>query len=282
MRILIVKSVFCPNDLYYELSVITILKISLFIKLLIAKNSDLTFDVLFIGWINEYSIRFDEFLRLYQIEFGRVHKELWGLNYGKYKVYNYMIDFVNSSASYDCLIYLDHDIHFDFSSVDTFPLIQYLKDHKINEHKVGLVAFNQLGDVRHQKDIYETIHKLTCKRSDIDSVLNILVPSRTGSIASGCFLIFTDVVANMKHFDMLSIYGLDDYYIDTQLIESGYINVVIDNVYCIHPFDTNIDYVAWKKNHMLNLITGLNTRDPSKHKTTYYQEVQNSINFWSN
>jgi hypothetical protein len=274
MKFLLVKSLFCPNQQYYETTVKSIVGINIFIKLL-KSNLSVSIDVLYIGWINSHSDAFDKYLQLCEPEmkllYSNIYKELWKINYGKYKIYNNMIDFVKlmkqTDNDYDFIIYLDHDIYLDFDQIDLFQSVSLLENYRIDSCRLGICALNHLEDIRHQTDIY-TNQYTACD-------FQLLRPSRVGSIASGAFIIFPDILIELNGFDILTIYGLDDYQLDQKLITLGCINVVIGNMFAVHPFDDNIQYSAWKKNHLLRLING------ESQKNNYYLEIQESINFWN-
>jgi hypothetical protein len=266
MRIFIIKSLFCPNDIYYEATTNSIVKINIFFNLLQSqtKMNSLTpidADILYIGWINTYSEKFDTFISLLNSSFSSIYKELWALNYGKYRIYNYIIKFCKDNPDkYEYIIYLDHDIYFDIKTLNMYQFLYKLKDYRINDKKLGLIAFNQLIDNRHRTDI------------DNNKKIILFESQLFGSIASGAFILFMNVINDMDYFDMLSVYGLDDYHLTKKLSDMGYANVVIGNVHVMHPFDNNKSYVIWKKNQVLKLI---------KNKSSnYFQQIQQSINFW--
>jgi len=269
MKFLLVKSLFCPNQQYYETTIKSIVKINIFMKLL-DNSIDLLVDVLYIGWINNHTDAFDKYLQLCGSQYSNIYKELWKINYGKYKIYNNMIDFVKwmkqKNINYDFIIYLDHDIHLDFDSIDLFRSISSLEKYQIDSSRLGICALNHMEDIRHQTDIYADQYT-ACD-------FQILRPTRVGSIASGAFIIFPDVLIRLDRFDLLTIYGLDDYQLDQKLINMGYVNVVIGNLFAVHPFDDNKQYTVWKKNHLLQMIDG-------KCQANYYLEIQESINFWN-
>lgn len=265
MKFLVVKSVFCPNRDYYDTTIKSIVKNNIFIELLQRKEKKLCIDTLFIGWINRYNDLFNSFIEVYKMKYNDIYRDLWPLNYGKYELYNRMIDFVRSNNNYDFILYMDHDIYFDFTCIDLFNSISDLQNCKINDKNLGIIAFNQKLDVRHQKDMYENTLSF--------SNFTLCYPSRDGSIASGAFIIYPDVLTQIEYFDKITIYGLDDYYLAKRLTDRQYINVVIGNLYVIHPYDSNDRYTVWKKNHLLKLING--------ERNSYYSEIQNSVNFWS-
>jgi hypothetical protein len=90
------------------------------------------------------------------------------------------------------------------------------------------------------------------------------------SIAIGCFVIKSCAFSSLKKFNVIAVYGLDDYELCEQLSKNGYLNVVIKNCYVIHPFDDNPTYSEWKKNNIIKLIDGK--------PINYYQNIEESMN----
>lgn len=288
MKFIIIKSVFCPNESYMETTLKTITKLAFYIHLLNeSRNNDtkFIFDVLFIGWTNNYSVNIDAAIEIQKKSFNVIHKLFWPINFGKYKIFNTIIDFINNNDdNYDAIIYLDHDIYFDVMTHNNliifFDNISLFKTLKIHGSKLGLIAINQLCDIRHKRDIYENNYVVnTIAQYTTNSSLHIdlVYPSQIGSIASGAFITFPHIIKSLDQFELFTIYGLDDYYIDEQLINKGFINVVAKDIYVVHPFDYNDRYTAWKKNQIIKLIDRLNGTGTYN----YYSEIQSAINFWN-
>ncbi len=276
MKILLVKSVFCPNDIYYETTIKTLIKLNMFIGLIKHKKNKkqideiLTVDVYCIGWIHTFNNKMESFFETNLNEFDSVDTNFFYHNYGKYHIFNQLIEYVkNHHCTYDLIIYTDHDIYFDMActqDISLFMNLQFLKNHIIKDKHLGLIAFNQKKDNRHKKDIYEN--------NSVFLNYHIIYPSCIGSIASGGFMIFPEVLIQIKCFELLSVYGLDDYYLVEKLTSMNYLNVVIENLHVIHPYDNNDEYMMWKKNKIIKMII--------KNDENYHQQVQESINFWSN
>lgn len=242
MKILIVKSVFCPNKNYFNITCNSLHKVNNYIK-----QFDIKFDLLLIGW-NSFNFDYDN------LSFDSIFTEFWPINYGKAKIFNSCIDFVKNSK-YKNLIYLDHDIYFD----------EYFDLKKISEitPKYGLVAFNHRMDCRHRPTIY-------INSSNFDE-LRIVWPNDDLGIASGAFIIDADKFRNLEYFELDSVYGLDDYHLCQQLTKQNYRNVVIANCYIIHPFDNNKEYGEWKKDNVKRMINN---------DLHYYRNIEESMNFF--
>jgi hypothetical protein len=269
MKILIIKSLFCPTKHYLDVTIKSIVKTNIYFNLLDKKNcNDHIFsDILFIGWINRFEKDFLSFIENYKLIFENIYQDFWYLNYGKYELINRIIDFSKKINNYDYILYMDHDVYLDFNSVNIFIHIKNLQKFTIDNKPLGMIAFNQTQDVRHQNDIFE--NKIMCDD------LELVYPSKNGAIASGAFIAQPDRFASMTHFNKLTIYGLDDYFLTGRLLELNYINVVISNISIVHPFDSNDRYSVWKKNHLLKIINVRNN------DSMYSIELQESINFWN-
>jgi hypothetical protein len=286
MHFLLVKSLFCPNEYYYTITLKSLIKINMFFSLIKHKfnknptndnqtNDDhpnnIMIDIYCIGWVNNFTNHVIKFLESNLTDIDNIDTNFFDLNYGKYHTLNQMIDYVKSHIVYDFVIYMDHDVYFDVNCVNDFFNLRYLIDHQINNKNLGLIALNQKKDIRHKKDIYENEENFMNYR--------IIFPSCTGSIANGCFMISPNTLIQIPHFELFSIYGLDDYYLDKQLIKMNFLNVVIDNVYVIHPYDNNDKYTAWKKNKILKMIN--NHSHSHNNHDDYFQQIQDCNNFWS-
>lgn len=158
---------------------------------------------------------------------------LWDVNYGKYKIINTISKL---SANYKAIFYCDHDIRVEI----TQEILKYLYK---QTYYCGLLALNQIGDNRHQNDIYSNYHKS-----------NLVYPNITGSIATGCFMIGGEVMSKVE-LKEVAVYGLDDYYLANFLGSLGYIPMVILDYHCIHPYDMGNDYKEWKRELIRALIS---------------------------
>ena len=253
MKNLLIKSVFCPSKIYFKNTLKSLIKINMFMQL---KN--IKFDLLLIGWIHIYDKIINKILRTIKLEFCNVFTEFWTINYGKYKILNYSIDFVKNKPQYKNIIYMDHDVHFDFLSDIDFKNLDDLINTQINSKNIGLIAFNQKGDNRHQPSIYE------------NSYLNLVWPSHNGAIATGSFITSLDNFIKLEKFELCSVYGLDDYILCEKLRNMNLINVVISDNFVIHPFDNNEKYNLWKKNNIINTI--------NNNINNYYRNIEESMN----
>jgi GT2 family glycosyltransferase len=261
MEILIIKSVFCPNDEHFNITIKSIIKLNMFLNLLKTKFNKIKFNLLLIGWVYKYKINLNTIFGIIENEFDNIYTEYWSINYGKYKILNYSIDFINK-YDHHSIIYMDHDIHFDVSVINNFSNIVKLCDNR--QSQIGLIAFNQKEDNRHQLNIYEN-------ESQLDNE-HILWPITNGAIATGSFIISSDILKKLDHFELKTVYGLDDYYLCTKIFKLGYTNIVLKNCYVYHPFDNNNKYNIWKKNNTIKTINN---------EINYYQNIEHSMNFFT-
>lgn len=255
MKFLLVKSVFCPNNKYYEATAKSLIKTNIFIDI-IKKN--FIFDLLVIGYSYIYNDNLTKMINLIKKNYENIYTEFWPINFGKSSIFNYLIDFLKDK-DYTYIIYLDHDIHFSINSTDNFInnfINIFLND---NVNRYGLIALNQKGDIRHQANIYENRDG------------NIVWPSNDTSIASGAFIIKSDIFSGLDKFKKI-VYGLDDYYLCKQLREKGYLNIVISDCFVMHPFDNNEKYMKWKRDNIERLVFG-EDRD-------YYSVIEESCNLF--
>jgi len=90
MKFLIIKSLFCPTYEYYETNMNSLMKINEHIELIKMKCLDVQFDLYLMGWIYLYEKNINSFISSHKINFTEIHKDLWPINFGKYKMYNQM------------------------------------------------------------------------------------------------------------------------------------------------------------------------------------------------
>jgi hypothetical protein len=181
------------------------------------------------------------------------------INLGKYYIFN---EIGNMKLPKNTLIwYMDHDIYPD-KLYNNFQILKEL----INLHDIGIVAFNQKNDIRHQYNIYfnETFKLST----------HLVYPEEGdyGSIALGSFVISSNKIKILCELDKLSVYGMDDYYMNKLFSLKKLPTYVLKEYFIIHPFDKNLNYKKWKLQTIQNLI---------ENKLSYEQSIQSSINFWS-
>lgn len=263
MKLLLVKSLFCPNAIYLQQNFNALTKLDCFFKLL--NSNSIKIDLYLIGWANIYAQEIDIYLKLIKFNFNRIIKQYLPINFGKYYFFN-IVKESEHICDYEYIMYMDHDIYLEFNNFDTFQEIFALFDHKINNKYIGLIVFNQKEDCRHQKDIYEN-------KTNVNNI-NICWPNIHGSIACGCFISKTNIFSCLDSFELLSVYGFDDMYLTKQFEKKNYITVVLEQIYVIHPLYVNKIYDKWKSDVIINLINGK--------KYDYYRMIEESMNMWQN
>ena len=88
-NLMIIRSVFCPNDKYFQISINNIINTCLFVSNF---ENDSKPDLLIIGWIryNSYEGHINELLKIYINKFNSIIIKLWYTKYVKYKILNKM------------------------------------------------------------------------------------------------------------------------------------------------------------------------------------------------
>lgn len=260
MNILIIKSIFCPNEIFLQKMFDSIIKIDTYTNLFDKNNK---YNLLLVGWCNQQENSIDLFIELLNPKLN-ISKIYWPINYGKYKLFNDLKVYADQNI-HQCIIYLDHDIYFDFNFNTMMDINEisklFLEDEII---KIGLIAFNQKIDVRHQSDIYDNQLKI--------NNINICWPNTFGSIACGAFMINPVIINKLSDIALVSVYGLDDVALVTELNNNCYKSIVLENYYVVHPFTDNYIYNKWKYDMVMKLISGTNIN--------YYQTIEDANNLW--
>lgn len=263
LHILIVRSIFCPNEEYLKICATNL--INLFIMLSYQKSNTYIFTLYLCGWVKkQFIIEIEKTCNIYKDLFFEILTDFWSLNYGKYKILN---NILKKCSLYDNLFYSDHDIIFEYSTDLLFLHLDNIINYKVTpEYKVGIVMLNQKEDVRHQYDIYE--NEITLNN------INYIYPyfKNFTSIASGCFYSNCKIFYLIKEFIVENVYGLDDYYIIERLYKENYIAVVLKDYYVTHPYSHNRKYNDWKKDNIINIINNNNS--------DYYEQIEYSMNMW--
>lgn len=260
MKILFIKSIFCPNKSFLNICIKSITNMNLFSSLIDVDVCDL----LIIGWIGNFENKFNLFTKFYPFKFSNISYRLWHINYGKYKMLNDMLDFCQNKI-YDYIIYSDHDIEFGFSKLNIIKKsLNSINSQTVNNKKIGLIAFNQSEDIRHQRDIYEN-------RVIVDYI-EYIYPNKIQSIACGAFYINFNIFLELDHFEIHGVYGLDDFHLMKKLEDNGCTNLVIKDYFIIHPFNILDDYDKWKIKSICSII--------NNEKYNYYKMIEENHNLW--
>lgn len=269
MNILLIRSLFCPTKLYFDLCV-------KYIKIFLDHIKNINgVSVLMIGWVPhlKWQIEFINIVENYKKSvpgIKSINTQFWKLNYGKYALLNLFNNFAhNYSSKY--IMYMDHDIQLgnDSNMLEIFYDIDNLF-----EDNVGIITFNQKEDIRHQKNIYKNVsYKRKMCISFPYSEDNIC----DGSIATGCFIISKKVIERLSAFENFPVYGPDDLMFCQKILDINYRCGVFLDCYVIHPFDI-IDiegkFKNWKKDMIIYTLN--NGKD-----IDYSIMMENNINFWN-
>jgi hypothetical protein len=268
INIVYVKSLFCPNDNYFNMS---------YNSLSNNLNYFLTFklkiDVILIGWINktEYSYELKEKIEIL-IELLRtninINLIIWDKNYGKIKLFHQFNKFFET---YDYIFYSDHDILFDITKTklnNLFPKIENI----FNKYNFSILTFNQLEDCRHQSCLIDD------DNIEIYDGLLIVTSEINTDIAGGCFIIKKTFLAEPKYYH---VYGFDEKYLNSCINGK---NGVLLEYHVVHPYNKddiinkeNKSYKKWKIN---KIVSNLEIYDKISFEN-YIAQIKESDEFWS-
>lgn len=82
--------------------------------------------------------------------------------------------------------------------------------------------------------------------------------------------IIKNTYLEITKFDLISIYGLDDYHLLKKLEDLNYQNIVFCDIFVIHPKSKNLKYDKWKYNMISNILT--------KNAPKYERQLEENIN----
>lgn len=287
---IIVKSFFCPN---YDLFCISSNSLNELIKYIDRyshnkhnnRNSSHKFLILLVGFCSE---RFQKILKKQlQQNYNNHYKNntkivnlLKNTNRGKIKYIQDAIKYIkyikkndNKIDGKSCVFYFDHDIRFDME-------INYFIDNKIFQNKflnkkIGIIAFNQKMDCRHQTD---------CVVGQTKTKKDIYSSDNPGSIALGGFVTIINRLYVMEDIIPQSIYGIDDYQICEKYINGDYTICLLKNQFILHPFEKINEYKLWKlKMAHLSYQTYFESetsQNDEKNKLCYNKSIEESANLW--
>lgn len=259
-KILIVKSIFSPNDDIFTntyLSLINLYKFNSFFKL----------DIILLGWITNS----DNKTKIEKLIDGNKNintiVDFWDINYGKYYLFNKINEYIsNHKTKYDGILYFDHDI-IVMSLDKMINISNKLLNHMLDNKNIGSIVYNQKGDSRHQLDIYE--HK-KCIDDEIilySDKMNIM------SIAMGCFFMSVECFMLCTPMENISVYGMDDYILCSNVIKNNFNIIVTLNISIYHPFHNDKKYIEWK-NEMIKKIINKDIK--------YEESIIDSMLFFKN
>lgn len=240
-RILIIKSIFSPNDDIFTSTYSSLIN-------LYESNYILKINIILIGWIanDNYGIEIKKLVNKY----GNINTiiKFWNMNYGKYYLFNKINEYVlNNKITINKILYFDHDII--ISSLDgMINISDKMLNHILDDKKIGLVVYNQKGDSRHQLDIYEHVKYINNEKILYSKNMNIM------SIAMGCFCMLTECFLSCTPLEQISVYGMDDYILCSEVIKNNFNIIVTLEISIYHPFHNDEKYIEWKKKRIQEII----------------------------
>lgn len=246
-NIVFVKSLFCPNQAYFDTTYNSILNNINYILTI-----SLKIKIIFVGWIKE---KFRNKIKiLIEIMYGKINIDFipWDKNYGKIKLY---YDFNHMIEDHNYIFYADHDILFDITKTKINIIFNNL-DILFNNHDFTMLVLNQLEDCRHQTSLLENIGyynnvKISISNNNID-------------IGGGCFIVKKIQMACPSYYH---VYGFDEKYLISCFSEKK-CGLLMDH-FVIHPYDTNnngLIYKKWKINQILNQMETFDCMNKSEYE----------------
>ena len=226
MKILIVKSIFIPSTDYLKTNIDSIQSIISYIY----KNKYET-TVVLSGWIKNN----DDIIKIKKLFINNnIILDIWSENKGKIYLLNNICKY---NIEHNILLYLDHDIYI---KDDIFNDIDSLLNDKI------MISFTQYPDNRHNELVY--LNEITINDKTYNYSTNNL------HMASGCFIVKTDIIDLFKTLYSSYVYGEEDIVIANLLTKYNYTHLLSQNQ-VIHPLEQNKEYDKWKE-HMIFKIIG--------------------------
>lgn len=283
MKILVVKTVFCPRDDYFETSFNNI--INLFDVL--DKNAvEYDADIYILGWCKREKYR-KNLEKLMETNWNKIYHDLFPHNYGKLFAFNKIKELLKQHPEYEYVFYSDHDIVFENKiSEYVSPLLKFIDSDVSFDQKnaggapnvleLGVIFLNQKGDVRHKASVYANMvvydgHTLAFA-DDMD----------TGAYASGCMFVSSRCLLSFGVFQCTSVYGLDEYFLLKHVTSGGrFACCLAHDLYVTHPYDNhknNKTYVEWKHNSVKRTMDKIKNKSMSDNN--YLAEVLKSNNLW--
>jgi len=254
-----IKSVFCPNNDYYDSFCKCIMNnINYILSLSINFEK-----IILIGWINKnidiekLNIIISLFKEMLDIEL-----VLWDKNYGKIKLY---YDFNKYFKDNHIIFYSDHDILFDVMDTNIISIIN-LEKKLFDDKKYSLLMLNQKEDCRHQNTLIENI--------DIIDNLKIGISEVGSDLGGGCFFLKKTEMKEPKYY---YVYGFDEKYL-MECIGENKRGLILNN-YVIHPYDLNDKNLVYKKWKLDKILYNLQNYEKRLLKL-YTDEIEESENMW--
>lgn len=257
-KLLIVKSIFIPNNEYMNICFRSIT------NLLESIGNDT--NIIITGWCKLK--KYESLVKKINdniFKYKNVSYDIFFLNYGKYHLLNKLKEYIKDN---EYIMYLDHDILVTTKIFDSLNNISQL----FTQKDMGILFFNQSGDSRHQITIYDNI----VTEKDIKLANSSLI----GDIGSGAFIISKEIV-KMIELKNYPLYGIDDIYLCRLCRKNNKLYYVLKEYYVEHPIiNSNIKYEDWKKKMIIHAIKHYNYEANNFIINDYNIDIQESNNLW--
>lgn len=256
MEILVIRTLFIPNEDYLSVNINSIKNTRDYIK----KQTG-NYHLLLIGWSHKFNANINPLLNLCEDTFMTSSVIHYDINYGKYRIMQDIMQYIYKK-SYSYILYVDHDILFDTKINITNLLILF--DHSIDNQQLGLLLFNHTTDIRHQVDIYENQKCINDHELCWSTVKS--------SMACGAFITKKDFFETIKLSEPVAVYGLDDIFLIESYEKKNLKTVVLKNIYINHPHNNDEKYNKWKIEQIKQIICN---------NTSYIKSIQDAYSFWN-
>ncbi|VBB18582.1 hypothetical protein YASMINEVIRUS_1045 [Yasminevirus sp. GU-2018] len=276
MLVLVIKTILAFNESFIKTNIDSLN--SLLRMTRTVSNQKISFDVRLVGWIDPkqkqaFSEEYSQTVLLHSndCDIGtkcNIECDVLSENHGKLYAINKIVSKLNVD-NYDKIIYADHDIVFDDSSVEYLKrhLCDTVFDRKIEGRTLKFISFRQRQDERHNPIIYtKTITLNNKSHNEPDACACTVSHNATFynysddnvHVATGCFI--TDsygikIVSqlsikteNIEQNVKQNVYGDEDVLIGERLNQLSLVHVVLRDYYVVHPFDIDVSYSVWKRN----------------------------------
>ena len=195
------------------------------------------------GWcINDdyWNIISNKIKELFNIEAIRFEK-----NYGKAYVVNKLINFSQKNINFKYILTLDSDILIDVNEEKIFErLISCVGlSTLLLKKKCGLIALNQSENNAH---IIDYIYQNQLIVNNGLKIEKIVYSNGYSGIAGGCLFIPLDSWNIVGGYRIMGVYAGDDAYLLVDLYNKNMLILMVDTIKCIHPYETNEQYLKWK------------------------------------
>ena len=206
------------------------------------KKWNVNINCLFGGWgKKEYMDQIIKLLQDKSLPFNVVNISRFEKNYGKATVVNHLVEKADDKGlEYDFILTADSDILF---KPDVPNMVERLENcaKELEEYRkipFGIITFNQEGDNRHWKKVYE--NELNTKSE------NFVYGNTHEGYAGGCIFVNRKAWDRVGGYRVMGVYAGDDGWLMLDLYNQGFSLNLILSLSIIHPEENDDDYKLLK------------------------------------